>query len=369
MNLVVLKTNLRDGLSAMEKTVSETTNLPILKNILLKTANNRIQLIATNLELAVTKSINGKIIEDGVITVPFSTLFPIVQNLNSERINLDTKQNTLLVKTDNYEAVIQGLPEDEFPIIPKIENTSAFLKLEGEVLKNNLSQVINAAQYSEIRPELGGILLDFQITNFKLVATDSFRLAEKTVNESQFTATFQRGFKIIIPLKTANELLRIIPKGTLLIAIDPNQIIFRGEDLEMISRLIDGQYPDYEQIIPKDSLTDVVIEREQLWNAVKLVSTFSGKANDIHLSVKDGKKNLEVHSSNQYIGENRYLVPAKIKGEAFSVSFNWRYLMDGLKNFSGTAELNLSINGSVKPAMLRSSADPSYFYLLMPIRA
>ena len=368
MKLVVLKNNLRDGLSAVEKSVVENNNLPILKNVLIKTFNNKIKLSSTNLELAITKYINGKVIEEGSLTVPFHTLFSIVQNLDSERINLEVNQNTLLVKTDNYEALIQGLPEDEFPIIPKIENINTHLEINSDLFKEGLNKVINAAQYSEIRPELSGVLLDFQITNFKLVTTDSFRLAEKTFQDSNFKSTFQRGFKIIIPLKTAQEFLRIPVQGSLLILIDPNQVLFKSDDLEMISRLIDGSYPEYDQIIPKSVDTEVVLERDHLFNSVKLVSTFSGKTSEVKLSVKDGKKNLEVHSANQYVGENKYLVPAKIKGEVFNVSFNWRYLMDGLKNFDKVKDLTIAINGETRPAVIKSPADTSFFYILMPIR-
>jgi DNA polymerase III subunit beta len=367
MKLVVLRNNLKEGLNAVERTVSENSNLPILKNVLIKTFNNKIQLSATNLELAITKFISGKIIEDGNITVPLSTLLSITNNTNSERINIETENNTLIFKTDNYEAVIQGLPEEEFPIIPKIENVKNYIQLESEVFKDGLLKVINAAQFSEIRPEISGILLDFQMTNFKLAATDSFRLSEKTINDSAFKSTFQRGFKIIIPLKTAQELLRIINSGLLNIFIDPNQILFKNEELEMISRLIDGNYPDYEQIVPKSLETEIVVNRDHLLSAIKLVSTFSGKVNDIKIKFDEGKKSLEIYSANQYLGENKYLVPVKVKGKFFENSFNWRYLLDGLRNFNNS-DIIFGVNGDVRPSVLKNPSDNSYFYIVMPIK-
>ncbi|OGY67032.1 MAG: DNA polymerase III subunit beta [Candidatus Harrisonbacteria bacterium RIFCSPLOWO2_02_FULL_45_10c] len=367
MKLIVLKNNLRDGLAAVQRASAENISLPILKNVLIKTFNNKIQLSATNLELAITQFVSGKIIEDGSITIPLETLLTITNNIANDRIAIEVENNTLHFKTDNYEAIIQGLPEEEFPIIPKIENTKNYLQINTVILKTAVAKVINAAQPSEIRPEIGGILFDFQVTNFKLVATDSFRLAEKTIQEKNFTCTFQRGFKIIIPLKTAQEVLRINTGEELTICIDPNQILFKNNDIEIISRLIDGTYPDYEAIVPKSLETEMLIEREHLVNAVKLVSTFSGKVNDIKMKTADGKKAVEVYSSNQYVGENKYLVPAKIKGEAFEVSFNWRYLMDGLKNFDSN-ELLFGVNGDVRPAVLKNTTDTSYFYILMPIK-
>lgn len=367
MKLVVLKNNLKDGLNAVERTASENSNLPILKNVLIKTFNNKIQLSATNLELAVTRFVSGKIIEEGSITVPLSTILSITNNANSERINIEVDNNTLIFKTDNYEAVIQGLPEEEFPIIPKVENTKNYIQLDSELFKEGFSKVINAAQFSEIRPEISGILLDFQMTNFKLAATDSFRLSEKTIHDNNFKTTFQRGFKIIIPLKTAQELLRIINGGQLNIFIDPNQILFKTEELEIISRLIDGNYPDYEQIVPKSLETEVVVNRDHLLSAIKLVSTFSGKVNDIKIKFDEGKKSLEVYSANQYLGENKYLVPAKIKGKVFENSFNWRYLLDGLRSFNNS-DIVFGVNGDIRPSILKNPTDNSYFYIVMPIK-
>ena len=272
MKLVILKNNLREGLMAIERASSENNNLPILKNVLIRTFNNKIQLSATNLEIAVSKQVSGKIVEEGSITVPLSTLNTIVGNTNSERINLETDRNVMQFKTDNYEASIQGLPEEEFPIIPKIENVKNHLTLSAELFRDSALKVINAIQISEIRPEISGMLLDFQVTHFKLVGTDSFRLAEKTINETNYNSTFQRGFKVIIPFKTMQEVLRTLTKGEVSIFIDPNQILFKSEDLEIISRLIDGNYPDYDPITPKSFETEMTLEREQLVNAVKLLS-------------------------------------------------------------------------------------------------
>ena len=368
MKLIVLKNNFRDGLNAVEKAVTENSNLPILKNILLKTFNNKIQLSGTNLEIAITKYISGKIIEEGSITVPLSALSNITNNINNEKINLEVKDHNLLFKTDNYEATIQGLPEEEFPIIPKIENAKNYLKIDTELLKESLLKIINTIQYSEIRPEIGGVLFDFQVNSLKLVGTDSFRLAEKTIAENNFQSNFPRGFKIIVPLKTAQEFLRISNSGETNIFIDSNQILFKNGELEVISRLIEGNYPDYEQIIPKSFETEVVVEREHLLNDAKLVGAFSGKVNDIKLYSKDGKKIVELYSSNQYLGENKYLVPAKIKVEEFQLTFNWRYLMDGLKNLEDQ-EVFWGINGDKRGSVFKSLNDQSYFYILMPVNS
>ncbi len=369
MKLIILRNNLKIALAAVEKAVSENTTLPVLKNVLIKTFNNRIKTVTTNLELGISYLTSGKIIEEGEISVPFGILYGIINNLNSDKIDLETKKNNLLIKTDNYEAAIQGIDPEEFPIIPKLENTDYYLEINGDILKNSLLKVLSSVQISEIRPEISGVLFDFQITFLKLAGTDSFRLSEKTINTNQFKTNFNRGFKIILPLKTVQELIRILPQDkNVMIFVDPNQVMFKNEDLEIVSRLIDGEYPDYDSIIPKELETESQFDKDYLVNALKLVSNFSGKVNDIRIKMTEGKKALEVYSANQYLGENNYLIPAKIKGKDFKeISFNWRYLLDGLRVMD-SPEIIFCINNESRPAVLKPVNDNSYFYILMPIK-
>lgn len=353
----------------VERAITETVKLPILRNVLLKTDSNKLKVSTTNLELGIERVIPAKVIENGSIAVPFNIFYNVVNNSDSERINLEVKDGNLLFKTDNYEAKLQGTKAEEFPVIPKIENKEQYFEIDAKIFKCALSKVINAAQISEIRPEISGVLFDFQLTFLKLAATDSFRLAEKTLLERDFKTNFNRSFKVVIPLKSLQEVLRIFSDSKkLVIQVDSNQVLFKNDELELLSRLIDGNYPDYDQIIPKGFATEILISREHFINAVKLVSSFSGKINDIRLTAKDSAKNLEIYSANQYLGENRYLIPAKINGSGFeSVAFNWRYLLDGLKVIDSES-LFFGLNGDSKPAMIKSPQDDSYFYILMPIK-
>ena len=369
MKLIVLRDNLKNGLSAVEKAVTESTALPILKNVLLKTFNNRIKIEATNLELGVSRFISGKIIEEGSVTIPFSVFFGIINSSNAERINLETENNNLIVKADNYEAKIQGISPEEFPIIPKINNLDYYLELEGEIFKKALLKTVPCVQLSEIRPEIGGVLFDFQLTVLKLAATDTFRLAEKSIYNNQFKTNFIRGFKAIVPVKTIQEIIRIFPDDQkITIHMDSNQVFLKNDDTELISRLIDGEYPDYEQIIPKEFESEITLSNAHFVNALKLVSNFSGRINDVKIRLKNGKKNLEVYSASQYLGENNYLIPIKAKGQDFEeVKFNWRYLLDGLK-IAGSENIFFGVNGDSKPAIMKSPEDASCFYVLMPIK-
>ncbi len=367
MKIIILKENLKNALSAVERAVIENNNLPILKNVLLR-ADKNLMVSATNLEIGITYSAAAKINAPGAITVPFGPLYTIIQNSDSERISLSAEQNTLLIKTDNYEAKMQGTSADEFPIIPKIEQQNQSLDIDPETLQPALNQVIGSAQVSELKPELSGVLFDFQITILKLAATDSYRLAEKTLLNNEFKTNFTRGFKVIVPLRTVQELLRVFNDNkTISIFIDPHQILCTNGTVSMISRLIDGQYPDYGAIIPKSIETELAMEREQLLSALKLVGSFVGKGADLKLRAKKDGKVLEVYSSNQYVGENSYVVPVKRSGDGFDeISFNSRYLMDGVRAITADS-ITFGVTSANKPAIIRPAGDTSFFYIVMPL--
>ncbi|MDI6717678.1 MAG: DNA polymerase III subunit beta [Patescibacteria group bacterium] len=370
MELISLKNNLKEGLNILGKINSENTILPILKNILIKTADNKIKISATNLELAITSYIPSKIIKDGQTTIPLNIFSIIINNLQNERINIEEKDNNIIIKTDNYQAKIQGIKKEEFPIIPKIENNKEYIEIKGETLKEIISSVINAAQISGSKPELGGILLDFQISLLKLAATDGFRLSEKTIDDNNFKTNIEKRFKTIIPLKTLQELTRIIPENEeekIQIFFDSNQVMFKTDKYEVISRVINGDFPDYQAIIPNITNTEIVLNKEYLVNALKLTGSFSDKLNEIKITIKDGLKNIEIFSSNPVLGENQYLIPAKIKGEPIEIIFNWKFLFDGIKNISGE-NIVIGLNGDNKPAIIKPLNSGDHFYVLMPIK-
>jgi DNA polymerase-3 subunit beta len=369
MKLIILKKNLKDGLNVIQGAISDNNNLPILKYVLLIARNNQIKLVATNLELAISAPVPGKIIDEGAISLPFSVFSNIISNTDNERVDLELKENAVLINTDNYGAKIQALPESDFPIIPKLENIKESIEIQSEIFKEALIQVVNAAQISEIRPELSGVLFDFQLTVFKLAATDSFRLAEKNISDNQIKSSFRAPWKSIIPLKTIGEIIKICDlNSSTFIYRDNNQILIKNDKAELISRVLEGNYPDYEQIIPKNNEVELVFEKEHLIKALKLVSTFSSKINDVRFRVRGDKKVLDVYSSSQHLGENNYLIPVKISSPVDSdIAFNWRYVLDGVKILSSN-QISLALSGEIKPAVIKPLDDPSYFYLVMPIR-
>lgn len=368
MKAIILKNNLKEALGVVEKATVNNLNLPVLSNILLKTENGKIVLSSTNLEYAITCFTQGKILEEGGLTVPAAPFSAIVNNLNNERISLEQKNTNLEIKTDNYEAIIQGLSADEFPIIPKISNNEEYIEINSDILKSSLNQVVIAAQVSELRPEISGVFFNLESDALKLASTDSFRLAEKTISKHNFKNTFPQGMRAIIPLRTAQEVIRTFKDNIVIkIHIDSNQILFETPEQKLISRIIDGNFPDYQAIIPKSYETELILNKEELVNAIKLTGVLTSQNNDITLKLNENKKVIEFSSFNQKFGKNQYLLPVKTKGAPVQATFNWRFLLDNLKTLPNE-DIFIGLNGDNRPALIKLPNDISYFYIVMPIK-
>ncbi len=367
MKFIVLKSNIRDALLITEKAIGDNLNLPILKNIFIEAHEGGVRFVATNLEIAITCAISGKVIEGGKITVPTGLFSGIIANIQSDRLNFEKKENTLEIKTDNYSAVLQGLSADDFPITPKIKNTNNYLEIKGAVLKDAIQQVMAASQFSDLRPELNSILFNFSIEDLTLAATDGFRLAEKKISTTLFSIKEIEPFRMLVPLKTSQEILRIIKDDDgVRIFRDENQVLFKTDATELISRIIDGNFPDYSQLITNSFTTEITVNREEFLNAIKLTGIFGQKNSEVGIKINNNKKIIEINSSDQSLGENNYLLPAKIKGDAREVFFNWRYLTSALKAIK-TEDVFIGLGEEINPALIKSLTDRSYFYILKPI--
>jgi DNA polymerase-3 subunit beta len=367
MKIIALKNKLVEALNAIERATGNNPSLPILKNVLVQARENKLSVSATNLEFAVTYLFSGKIVESGDVTVPCPLLLSLIKNLTSERVTLELKGKKLLILTENYEASLQSQEVREFPIIPRISDSVHNIETTTRSFSEALSGVISATQFSEIRPEISGVLV-YREHGVYFVATDSFRLAERRFDS--FKSESIEGVRAIVPLHTAEEALRIfsvLEDAPLTISFDQTQILFKTTEVEMISRLIDGKFPDYRAIIPKETKSEIVVERNEFIQALRLVSAFSTKINDVKIEVGEGKKHIEISSSNSSLGENIYKIPIKLKGDSFSITFNWRFLIDGLKSFSGD-EITLGVNSGDRPALLRDHSDKTLLYVVMPLK-
>ncbi len=366
MNIIVIKDKLKDGVDAVSRVAGDHPTLSILKNILIEAEGDIIKLTATNLEVGMQYMVPGKVVSPGSLTVPASLFSQLIGSIPYDRLNLTAKDGALEVTTDNYQASIQTTPAEEFPIMPKVNRDAVTVEVPGAVLKEALEQTLAAAQYSELRPELSSVLMKFGMDKIVFVATDSFRLAEKTLLDSDFTATTSEEFQILIPLRSAETIVRIIKDKPVKITRDGNQVLVATAGAEFISRLIDGSFPDYQAIIPKEFLAEVEVSREEMLSALKLTGVFSGASSEITIKAASGKKAIELSSRDERVGENTYALPAKIKGDFEPLSFNAKYLGEGVKAASGK-DITLKLNEPNRAAMIVPPKDDSYFYVVMPI--
>lgn len=366
MKIIIIKENLKKGISAVEKSTGENLNLPILKDILIDASGEGIELTATNLEIGVRSRVAGKVLEPGRVAVSASVFSSLISTLPTERLNIENKGDNLLVKTDNYEGVIAGHAAEDFPLIPSVEDRDQYIEMDGDILRQALSDVIPSAQVSDVRPELSSVYFVAKNDALRFVTTDSFRLAEKVLYPGDFESTFQDEFSLLIPVKTAHEVVRGFSDAKKVrLYKDKSQILFVSDGIELISRVLDGTFPDYQSIIPKDFSSKISLKKKDFLNALKISSVVGARTSEVKIRVPENKKSIEVFSADQASGESSYVLPATIQGDIKEISFNWKHLMDGLKSLS-TDDVHMGLNED-RPAILRDGKKEDFLYLIAPI--
>ncbi|MFA7169289.1 MAG: DNA polymerase III subunit beta [Candidatus Paceibacterota bacterium] len=377
MKIICTQENLNKALNIVGKVINKNTTLPILNNVLLKTDKKGLKLSSTNLEIAVNYWIGGKTEEEGEITVPTKLFSNFISNLPNGNVEIKTREDMVNIKCDGYKINIKGIDAREYPLSPKID-AEPFLKIKSDIFKKALVQVFPSIAASESRMEITGVLLDFsEIKNNKivLVSTDSYRLAEKTIevlpeNISKEALEVLGDLQsVIIPRATVQELIRDLGEENemLEIVIAENQIVFDFGNANVLSRLIEGRYPDYRQIVPEKFMATAHINIKDISNAVRIAGFFSASSNN-SVKFKLGTDNkVEISSEASEIGNNNAKIEAKIFGKELEVVYNYKYLMDGLNSVLGD-EVVLNANDENSPSVLKSSLDESFIYIIMPIR-
>jgi DNA polymerase-3 subunit beta len=377
MKIEVLKENLKTNLGIIERIVGKNISLPILNNVLITADDNFLSLVSTDLEIAVELWILVKIIKKGKVVIPAKFFSSFIASLPNEKITMESKEQTLYVECKSVKTKIQGFNPEEFPIIPKFKDAD-FLEVDSKKIYQGLLQIVDIASQSQTRPEISGIYFSFLKNQIKVVATDSFRLGEKNIHlDEPMKSTEEKERSFILPQKSAREIMNILDgkEGIVKIYFSNNQVLFeffmeevKHPAVQVTSRLIEGEYPNYQDIIPTKFKTHVVVKRDEFLNQIKTASLFSGKVNEIKISIHPEKQELEVSAASHDLGENTSSIPVKIEGEAIEVSFNYKFLMDGLLNIK-SSEVIFDISKEEGPCILRPVGDSSYIYVAMPIKA
>ncbi|MBI4117320.1 MAG: DNA polymerase III subunit beta [Parcubacteria group bacterium] len=365
MKFIATTRKIQDGLNIVKNITGKNLNLPILNTVLMTAKNNQINFSTTNLELGIDYYLKTPVENEGKVAIPSKIITDFVSNIKDEKLEISLKDNILNIQSANFKTKLICFDPKDFPLIPKLKKESLIV-LPARTLKNALSSVFDSISLSQTRPELGGVFINLNKEKIYFASTDSFRLTEKIIS---FPCL--KNISVIIPRNTAAELIRILSdyEKDISVNVEENQIQFSSDDFDIISRLIDGRYPDYQKVIPLKPTSHVLFKKEDLQSNIRLAGLFSSNINDIGLRID--KKEVVVFSKNSDRGE----FSSRIKNnsgiqieEPFEVLLNYNYLADGLKNIPSD-DILFEYTGEGAPVVLKpNDSGLSFTYLIMPLK-
>lgn len=366
MELTVKQENLSRALTAVGKVANTKTQLPILSNILLRTDGNRLLIAATNLEIAITQYIGAKITKPGAITIPARLMSEFISSLPKESVELKVVNDNLHIKCGTYSSIINGYIADDFPELPTInESSSIQYSIKIEDFKKAVSQTIITTSNDSTRPVLTGVYWHSHQGQLYLAATDGYRLSERRLVETKSTLA------VIIPTQTLQEVMRNITEDSeeVDILFDETQVRFRINETEVISRLIDGNFPDYRQLIPATSETKVVLNKSDFVRITKIAGLFARESGgSVTLSADKINKKLSIHSIASQMGENTSEADAEVSSDGV-ITLNSRYLSEALSVIDGE-KIEFGFSGKIAPCILKSTeANTDYYHIIMPLKS
>ncbi|NQT29878.1 MAG: DNA polymerase III subunit beta [Candidatus Saganbacteria bacterium] len=375
MEFTCEKKDLQTGVSAVEKIVATRSTLPIIGYILFDAGKNNLKISANNLEIGIELGIKSKVVKDGSVLVPAKTFSGIVSKLPSQNVSFKlTEKGTMKISYDQSNFNVHTLPPDEFPVLPKVKGAKSF-NIEPQLFSDMIRQTIFAVSNSEDKYVLTGVLLEFgkseqsgDPSNFRMVATDGYRLA-KRAEKVKLKEEIKGG--VIVPARALSEVLRIIDLGKgeedVTVSFSPEQISFKINNVYLVSRIIQGQFPDYKQVIPKKSSTKISTNTKTfLESAERAAVIAAGSANIVRFEIKNGK--LHLFASTPDVGTVDEVLEAQIKGEIKSqIAFNIRLIIDVLKAIKSDRVV-VELSENLGPGLIKEDGPGNYAYVVMPIR-
>jgi DNA polymerase-3 subunit beta len=369
MEFVCSKKDLQAGVSIVERIVSTRSTLPIVGNILFEASRGGLKLSANNLEIGIEVNVAAKTIKEGSILIPAKTLGEVVAKLPDSETTFKLKDKGVI--SINYKKSninIHSLPADEFPQLPHIKEGKS-LNLDAKLFAEMIEHTIFAASNSEDKHVLNGILMEVgkqETSNIRMVATDGYRLAKR----AEKVPGLDISANVIIPARALNEVLRILqadPEGQVKITVSSDRIAFKHQEVYLVSRLIQGQFPDYKQVIPKGSETKVSIETQAFLSSAERAAIIAAQsANIVRIEVRAGQ--LKILATAPDVGSVEEVLEVETKGkERAQVAFNVRLLTDALKVIE-TEQISLELGETLNPGLIRPVGGPDYIYIVMPIR-
>lgn len=366
MKATLLAENLQKKISFLNHAVSSRSQLPILSNFLIEAKKGKLKISATDLEIGIITHIPANIEEEGSITVPAKTFSELVMNVGEGRVELLQTANSLKFKGNKVDAVFQTMPAEDFPKINegKGEEVARLVKEEAD---KEFSRIVFASAQDSGRPALSGVLIDQDLKDFTIVATDGYRLSLRRGLSAEGKKTAP--VSMLVPARVIRELFSIKEEEThvsILVSNESNQVIFSQGETVLVGRLIEAEYPAFEKILPASFSTSTSFGKAALLNAVKICSVFArDTANIVKFSIE--KDRIIVSANTPSVGENKVEIEAKTEGEENEIAFNARYLLDFLGNIDDE-DLIFEMNGPLNPGVFKIKGNPNFLHLIMPIR-
>lgn len=354
---------IKNAVTQAERITGKNLTLPVLSSILVEASGKSLKLKAINLSLGIEIEVPAKIEKPGTLAIPGNVLSNIFSNFyENDSVLMEGVDGNLSIKTKRSNIKVKGVPFEDFPSIPEVSGVD--LEIESKKLIDGIKSVYYSSAVSDIKPEISSVYVYSEEDYLVFVSTDSFRLAEKKIKVKNLPEIPG----ILIPFKNIPEILRVFGDSNSMVKIcfNKNQISFTSDNVYLTSRVIDGVFPDYRQIIPKDWGTEVVVLKQDLLNALKLSNIFSDKFNQLDLRVSPKDKVFELSSANNDIGENKTLLNTTLSGGETSLSFNYKYFLDCFPSVN-TDSVSIKLTDSSKPMVINPVSDNSFTYLIMPM--
>lgn len=362
MKAALIHEKLVKNISIISKSLPSTSPVPVLLNVLLEATQEGVYLSATDLELGVRLKIPAKVEKIGAVTVPGKQFVEIINSITSRKVEIELVEEGVVINSENGRMVLQSIPKEEFPNLfeSKGEKVHGFKKGEMEEI---FSKLVFAVSQDDARPELTGVFVSQRDEGADFAATDGFRLSLKRVKGIKI---LEREKGIVVSVRLISEVISYKSENIeMYLYEEGNQVLFEAEDAVFIGRLIHGNFPNYERVIPKDSATKVTISREDFLNAIKLSSVFAREsANIVKVEVKD--KVLKISAKSSGVGEGEARVDVVQTGQDTEIYFNVKFLVDLLRNIPDK-EIEMGLNSSTEPAVFRT-ADQEFLHVIMPVR-
>lgn len=369
MKVQVLQENLNKGLSFSTRFVNAHASLPILGNILFSAHKNQLTLMSTNLEMSLSYTIGAKVEEEGKIGIPSKMIHEIVAHLPKGQVDINEEKEQIKITGEGFSGNVAGVNAGDFPSIPvnfdEVTPKSPVFTLKCEDFLSALSKVLFAVSTDETRPILTGVLFIFTENNLTLVASDGFRLSQKKI-----MGKFSGSRKVVLPKSAIAELAKIadgVEEIQMQIRESANQVLFAiGDECFLTTRIIEGEFPNFERIIPTKTNTAVSVDKADFGRSLKLASVFARDAANI-VKLKVNKDSIEIYAESTQLGSQKAKLDAKVDGGELEISYNYRFIEEFLNTVKGE-EVVLALVDSNSPGIFKDPKDPEFLHLIMPVK-